>query len=78
MQQQITAVLQDHAEWLFVSNDGVAHSLRGSEIDVTVSHDRLMLSCWTEKGNRTWRILDWQWNGATLLLHVGTALGRVR
>ena len=78
MQQQITAVLRDHAEWLFVSNDGVAHSLRGSEIDVTVSHDRLMLSCWTEKGNRTWRILDWQWNGATLLLHVSRRMGAER
>jgi len=67
--QQITLLLQQHVEWLFVSSDGGAHALRRSEIEVAVSHNRLLLSCWTENGNRTWRILDWQWNGGRLLLH---------
>jgi len=71
-------IIQQHAEWLFVSSDGTAQSLRRSEIDVTVSHHRLMLSCWTEKGTRTWRILDWQWNGEMLLLHASRRMGAER
>lgn len=71
-------ILQQHAEWLFVSSNGEAHSLRRSEIDVVVAHDRLLLSCWTERGNRTWRILDWQWNGEMLLLQASRRLGAER
>lgn len=78
MHQQIAALLQEHAEWLFVSSEGEAQPLRRSEIDVTVSHDRLLLSCWTEKGSRTWRVLDWQWNGQTLLLHASRRMGAER
>ena len=34
-----------------------------------------MLSCWTEKGTRTWRILEWYWNGEILLLHGSRKMG---
>ena len=78
MLQQIAVLLQEHVEWLFVSSDGGAQSLRRSEIDVAVSHNRLMLSCWTDKGNRTWRILDCQWNGRMLLLHASRKMGGER
>ncbi len=78
MLQQIALLLQEHVEWLFVSSDGGAHALRRSEIDVAISHNRLMLSCWTEKGNRTWRILDCQWNGRMLLLHASRKMGAER
>jgi hypothetical protein len=71
-------ILQQHAEWLFVSSDGEAQSLRRSEIDISVSGNRLLLSCWTEKGTRAWRILDWQWNGATLLLDASRRFGAER
>src|SRR5689334_1758331 len=71
-------ILQQHAEWLFVSNNGNAQSLRRSEINVSGSSNRLLLSCWTEKGTRTWRVLDWQWNGATLLLNVSRRFGAER
>ncbi|HET8780836.1 MAG TPA: hypothetical protein VFM63_00350, partial [Pyrinomonadaceae bacterium] len=59
-------ILQQHAEWLFVSNEGETLSLRRTEIDVAVLHRHLLLSCWTEKGSRTWRILDWHWDGQSL------------
>lgn len=73
----LVTLLQQHAEWLFVSG-GEAVSLRRSEIDVSVSHGRLMLSCWTEKGTRTWRVLDWQWNGRMLLLDASRKMGAER
>ena len=34
-----------------------------------------MLSCWTEKGTRTWRILDWFWNGEILAVHGSRKMG---
>lgn len=70
-------IIQQHAEWLFVSN-GQAQSLRRSEIEICISHDRMLLSCWTEKGTNTWRVLDWQWNGRVLLLHVSRKMGAER
>lgn len=73
----LVTLLQEHAEWLFVSG-GEALLLRRSEIDIAISHGRLMLSCWTEKGNRTWRILDWQWNGRVLLLNASRKMGAER
>ncbi|HEU4769456.1 MAG TPA: hypothetical protein VFS77_18970 [Pyrinomonadaceae bacterium] len=73
--QQIAALIREHAEWLFVSSNGDTQSLRRSEIDFRLSHDRLLLSCWTEKGTRTWRILSWQWNGQTLVLKASRKFG---
>lgn len=74
---KLAALLREHAEWLFVSG-GEALSLRRTEIDFSVSHGRLLLSCWTEKGSRTWRVLDWQWNGRTLLLNATRRMGAER
>lgn len=78
MLQQIAAILQQHPEWLFVSKESGSRLLLRSEIDVSVAHDRLLLSCWTENGSRTWCILDWQWNGRTLVLNASRRMGAER
>src|SRR5678815_315987 len=67
--QEISALLREYAEWLFVS-DTVAQSLRREEIEVVVTHGRLLLSCWTEKGTRLWRVVAWDWNGQLLELEL--------
>jgi hypothetical protein len=72
--QEISALLRGYAEWLFVS-DGVAQSLRRDEIEVTVVQRRLMLSCWTEKGTRLWRVVAWDWDGQLLALEVSRKMG---
>jgi hypothetical protein len=72
--QQIAALLREHAEWLFVS-DGAAQSLRRDEIDMAVVQQRLMLSCWTEKGTRSWRIMAWYWDGQMLSLEASRRMG---
>ena len=74
-QKHISILLRQHAEWFFVSSAGPAQSLRSSEIEITLSHDRLVLSCWTEKGTRTYRILGWQWNGQTLVIQASRRFG---
>ena len=72
---QIASLLREYAEWLYVSSDGTAQSLRREDLELVVSHDKLVLSCWTETGNRLWRILNWHWNGQSLALHVSRKAG---
>ena len=67
--QEISALLREYAEWLFVS-DGVTQALRRDEIDVAIAQARLMLSGWTEQGTRVWRVVAWEWNGQSLQLEV--------
>ncbi|HEY6659951.1 MAG TPA: hypothetical protein VI031_02370 [Pyrinomonadaceae bacterium] len=76
--EQIASLFRQHAEWLYVSSDGTTQSLRRDEIDISLSHDKLVLSCWTEKGNRSWRILAWHWNGQSLALHASRRMGAER
>ncbi|HEY0365100.1 MAG TPA: hypothetical protein VGC73_01430 [Pyrinomonadaceae bacterium] len=72
--QEIVALFSDYAEWLFVS-DGVAQSLHRDEMEVAVMQRRLVLSCWTEKGTRLWRVVAWEWNGHLLDLQVSRKMG---
>ncbi|HET6973035.1 MAG TPA: hypothetical protein VFH96_03370 [Pyrinomonadaceae bacterium] len=67
--QEISALLREYAEWLFVC-DGVSESLRREEIEVLVERERLLVSCWTEKGTRLWRVVAWDWNGQLLELEL--------
>lgn len=67
--QEISVLLREYAEWLFVS-DGVSQSLRRDEVEVSVLRERLLLSCWTEKGTQVWRVVAWDWNGQLLELEL--------
>jgi hypothetical protein len=66
---EISALLREYAEWLFVS-ESVTQALRRDEIDVAIEQGRLMFSCWTEQGTRLWRVAAWEWNGQLLELEV--------
>ena len=74
-QQQIAALLRAHAEWFCAAGRGETYALRRDEIDVSIAFERLVLSCWTEKGNRSWRVLAWAWNGQMLLLRASRRMG---
>jgi hypothetical protein len=71
--REIAALLREYAEWLFVSGS-VAQSLRRDEIEVVMMRDRLLLSCWTEKGTRLWRVVAWDWNGQLLELELSARI----
>jgi hypothetical protein len=73
--RHISELFSQHAEWLCSVGQTEAHSLHRNEIEISISNDRLMLSCWTEKGTRTWRILEWYWNGEILLLQGSRKMG---
>jgi len=72
--EQITALLREYAEWLFVS-DGTVQPLRREEIELSFVQQKLMFSCWTEVGTRVWRLIGWDWNGQLLELKVSRRMG---
>ncbi|HSD45565.1 MAG TPA: hypothetical protein VLB87_03050 [Pyrinomonadaceae bacterium] len=76
--QQIAALFRQHAEWFCATSAGgrlETYALRRDEMHIAVAHERLVLSCWTEKGSRSWRILGWEWNGQMLLLQASRRMG---
>jgi len=76
--QQIAALFRAHTEWFCTAGRGETYALRSGELDITVAFERLVLSCWTEKGSRSWRVLGWEWNGQTLLLQASRRMGAER
>lgn len=76
--QRITELFRAHAEWFYTLSDRDVQSVRQSELDISVSHERLILSCWTDKGTRTWRIRSWDWTGDKLLLEASRRMGAER
>jgi hypothetical protein len=73
--QQITTLVHQHPEWFCSSGKGQTNALHRDEIELNITEDRLVLTCWTEKGNRNWRILAWQWTGQILLLQTSRRFG---
>lgn len=73
--QHIGALIDEHAEWFCSLSQSETVALRRNEIEVAIFQDRLTLSCWTEKGSRSWRILGWFWNGQTLTLQASRRMG---
>lgn len=81
--RRINELIQAHAEWFYTSSidatTTTAHlSLRRSEIDLRVAQGRLIFSCWTEKGMRSWRVHAWEWTTAKLLLEATRRAGAER
>ncbi len=54
--ERIAEFFSAHAEWFYSLSDNSTEALRRSELDVSPVQGRLILSCWTNKGTRTWRI----------------------
>ena len=73
--QQIATLFGQHAEWFCTVGNSETYALRRDEMQVAIAQQRLVLSCWTEKGSRSWRILGWQWNGQVLLLQASRRMG---
>jgi hypothetical protein len=72
---RIAELFNAHAEWFCVLDEGNSLGLRRNEIDIAARHGRLILSYWTEKGTRSWRILSWDSNGQTLSFQASRRMG---
>ena len=79
---KIAELLAASAEWFCTVTEanqaGKTESLGRSELDIALAHERLILTCWTEKGSRTWKIFAWEWTGEKLLLQASRKLGAER
>ena len=73
--RHIIELIRVHPEWFCTQGSAESYALRRHEIDVNIAQGRLILSCWTEKGSKSWRILGWQWDGQALTLQASRRMG---
>src|SRR6266705_2900204 len=71
----IRQLIKAHNEWFVAENGGAPLGINANEFDFSVAHSRLIFSCWTENGSRTWRVTGWNWNGEKLQLHATRRMG---
>lgn len=76
--REIRELLGMHTEWFFAQNGGGVLDLSNDEFDFSFAHRRLIFSCWTENGSRSWRITGWEWTGDKLLLEATRRMGAER
>jgi len=67
-----------HREWFLSQNGSVPIALPAEEFDFAGARERLIFSCWTEKGSRSWRVQSWDWTGDKLVLEAARRLGAER
>jgi hypothetical protein len=80
---RIAELLAAHVEWFCTLSDGTTQAgkteaLGRSELDVAIAHGRVILTSWTEKGSRSWKIFSWEWTGQKLLLQASRRMGAER
>ncbi|MGH9968359.1 MAG: hypothetical protein ACREBG_11105 [Pyrinomonadaceae bacterium] len=76
--RRIAELFAAHAEWFYTTSYGNTQALRRRELDIRIDHGRLIFSCWTDKGTRSWRIGALQWTGEKLLLQASRRMGAER
>jgi hypothetical protein len=74
----ISELLDLHGEWYCSYGGGSTQLLRRWEIDVAAARGRLIISCWTEQGTRSWRVLGWSCDGESLSLQTSRRAGAER
>lgn len=76
--QQIAELFESHFEWFQTTDDGNPQALKKTELDISISNGKLILTSWTEKGTRSWKIRDWKWTGEKLVLQGSRRMGAER
>lgn len=75
---KITELLVNHVEWFCTLNGGDTVALLRNEFEISVAHNRLILTSWTERGTRSWKIFSWEWSGEKLQLETSRRMGADR
>ncbi|MBC8031472.1 MAG: hypothetical protein H7Z16_15290 [Pyrinomonadaceae bacterium] len=78
VRSNIAEFLKAHVEWYLTLNGGTTQALHRGELDITVAHGRLLLTCWTEQGSRAWKIFAWDGTEEKLLLQASRRMGAER
>jgi len=64
-----------HRDWFMTSDGRSPLNINHDEFEFSAEHNRMIFSCWTEAGSRTWRVTDWQWHDEKLHLQVTRRMG---
>jgi hypothetical protein len=75
---KIAELLTAQPEWFCTLDAGTTQMLRRSELDIVIAHGRLILTHWTEKGSRSWKVFSWEWTGEKLTLEASRRMGAER
>ena len=75
---KIAELFAGHVEWFCTLSGGDTIALLRNELDIRVAHNRLILTSWTEKGSRSWKIFAWEWTGEKLTLEASRRMGAER
>ena len=62
-------------DWFFAEEGGAPLALGRDEFDFSVAHRRLIFSCWTESGSRSWHVKAWSSTGDKLILKASRRMG---
>src|ERR1700687_2204620 len=62
-------------DWFFAEKGGAPLALGRDEFDFSVAHGRLILTCWTESGARSWHINAWSSTADKLILKASRRMG---
>lgn len=76
--ESINAYFDQHVEWFYTLSDGNVQAVKRDELAIDLINGRLILSCWTEQGRRSWRVRAWTWAGEKLLLEAARRAGAER
>lgn len=75
---EIAARLAAHPEWFCTLNNGETQPLLRNELDIAIAHGRLILTIWTEKGTRTWKIFACESSDSKMTLSAARRMGAER
>ena len=74
-ERKLRELVEAHKDWFISENGRSPIEVNNSEIDFSVTHQRLIFSCWTEQGSQTWRVTAGDWLREKLVLQVARRLG---
>src|SRR5215813_2250503 len=71
----LRAITNVQPEWFMMIDGRTPVNVTSDAFEFSASYGRLIFSCWTEAGARTWRVSSWRWSGEKLELKVTRRMG---
>ena len=68
--------LNEQTEWLLIRSSGKSFALQNTEIELTLTNDKLLFSFLDDKGFQTWRVTGCEFDGDEAALNLTRDLGR--
>jgi hypothetical protein len=62
-------------DWFFAEESGAPLALGHNEFDFSLAHGRIIFTCWTERGSRSWHIKAWSSTGDKLIFKASRRMG---